>query len=71
MDFWVDGERDEVAEAVDGAAEPIEAGTEVGDGGRSKGFDEGENGIGLGDGDDDFGGDREVASESEDWLTRR
>ncbi|KAI8544891.1 hypothetical protein RHMOL_Rhmol07G0000700 [Rhododendron molle] len=43
----VDGEGDVVAETVDGAAEEVEAGTKVGDGGRGEGPDGGEDGGGV------------------------
>lgn len=36
LDIWVDGEGDVIADAVDCAAEEVEAGSEVGDGGRGE-----------------------------------
>ncbi|XP_062019339.1 uncharacterized protein LOC133735908 [Rosa rugosa] len=40
-DLGIDGEGDEVAEAVDGASDEVKAGAEVGDGGRAEGLDGG------------------------------
>lgn len=67
MDGGVNGERDEISEAVDGATEEVESGAEVGDGGGGEGADGGEDGFGFELGSDveglGFGGEREVADE--------
>lgn len=67
MNRGVNGERNEVPEAIDGASEEVEARAEVGDGGGGEGGDGGEDRggfsgegrvVGFG-----VGGEREVANE--------
>jgi len=50
VNLWVDPDGDNVPDSVDGAAKEVEAGTEIGDGGGSKRFDEGRYGLGLSSG---------------------
>lgn len=66
MDRGVDTERDEVAEAINGASEEIEARAKIGDGGRSEGSNGGENGFRFGGCDD---GQRKVTAKDV-WFFR-
>lgn len=59
VDRGVDAEGDVIAEAVNGAAEEVEAGTEVGYGGGGESLDGGEKRLGFGG----CGGERSVAFE--------
>jgi hypothetical protein len=59
VDRGVDTERDEVAEAIDGASKEIKARAKVGDCSRCEGSDGCENGLGFGGCD---GGQREVTA---------
>lgn len=56
-DMWVNVERDEVTEAIDGAAKEVGARAKIGDGGGSKGFNRGVYRLRLNTDYGAFGGD--------------